>query len=213
LERDASEPCTRWRAVSSNTKQHHVPQAYLRYFANGDRLRVFKRRDDGQGVDLFETSTENVANQRYLYSIVDDLGRRDDGLDNELRFVEDRIRTALAPLFEDRDLTDLEFDNLLTLAAVQEARKPGWIEGGAAAIDRLLSHMRSMYMAQYPEMTEQQIDDILSKNLGDSGLTGSAALDPRIWRCARSAGVTLCSPRISSTLLTRVLLPALRTTS
>ena len=166
--------------MTANRRQHHNPQTHLRHFAAGDRLRVFKRpAHPQQAPESFETSTQNVANERDLYTIVTEDGARDFKLDDGLQAIEKQLNKALAPLSEDRNLTAAEFADLQVLAAIQDGRKPNSVHGLTRAVGEIHAISRYLYSKHAPHLTDGEIDDRLREQWGPTKLSGAAALDPK----------------------------------
>lgn len=164
--------------MSSNRRQHWVPQSYLRGFADDDRLRVYARIV-GPGARTFETSTINIANRRDLYTIT-----TQDGADNSLddafrREVEDAIPKTLAPLSSGRALTRDERAAILELAGYQDMRGPNVVDSTTNVISDVHRIARALYRQHRPELSEGQIDELLREKWDDTGLTGEHALDSK----------------------------------
>jgi len=165
--------------MSSNRRQHFVPQAYLRNFADGNRLAVFRRPTGMSGVIReFTTSSPNIAVERDVYTIVSEQGR-DTSFDEALQTLERRIPSILAPLNEDRELTDAEMFALVEMAAVQDLRHPTRVTNIAGMISRVQDMARALYRQYEPELSPADIEDRLRENWGETGLSGAHALDPR----------------------------------
>lgn len=165
--------------ISTNRRQHHVPQTHLRNFAEAGTVRVY-RFVNGLVRDarIFPTNIRNVAVIHDLYSVTDEHGR-DNALDEHLQKIEARIPAILAPVIEGRKLGAEDWRNLKLLTAVQEGRKPGWVKGTTKAIEDLHKIARSLYKQHHPEMMDEAIDAALREKWGDTGLSGAAALDAK----------------------------------
>jgi hypothetical protein len=166
--------------MTANRHQHHVPQAYLRHFADPDRLRVYVRPEKGSTIlREFETTTKNVAHRRDLYTMHTESGERDNTFDDNLRIVEDEIHNALEPVLAGRDLNDDDWVNVMALAAVQDGRKPSAVDEASRFIGEVHEQGRYLYRQHRPELSEAEIDDLLRENWGPTTLSGAAALNPK----------------------------------
>jgi hypothetical protein len=166
--------------VSSNRRQHWVPKAYLRGFADADeRLRVFARLPDKRGVREFITTVDGIANERDLYSATSDEGR-DNSLDDAIRsLVEDKLPQTLAPLTAGVGLKREEWLALVQLAGAQDMRRPSAVHNLTDSITRLLNISRDMYRHHVPGITKEEIDQRIIANWGPDVRSGEYALQPK----------------------------------
>jgi hypothetical protein len=181
--------------MARNRNQHFVPQTYLRGFAESDSVRVY-RFVEGPITDarIFDTNIRNVAARRDLYAVVDG-DDRDNALDEEvLQTAESRIPSTLEPVIRGRRLTAEDWAALKEMLAIQEARKPGWIDGITSAIEQSHEIARSLYRQHRPEMSEEDVNDALREQWGSTGLRDTAALD------AKNLAIKTMTPTIVETV-------------
>ena len=129
--------------------QHYVPQVYLRAFADGETIRVY-RRPKQSGPLTFDTNVKNVAKRRDVYSVQSDQGR-DRYIDENFGRIESQLSDVLVPVVEERLLTDGQWESLKYLVAIQEARSPQAIDNFTDAVTQLLDQARSLYRHHRPE--------------------------------------------------------------
>jgi Protein of unknown function (DUF4238) len=166
------------RTVSEPRGQHFVPQVYLRAFAEGDTIRVYRRTEQGQTPKTFDTGIKNVAKRRDVYSVQTDQGR-DRYIDNNFERIESLLADVLVPVVQERLLTDAQWESLKYLVAIQEARSPQAIDNFTEATTRLLDQARSLYRQHRPEWTSEQIEQAVQEKFPSERLSGPLAADPR----------------------------------
>lgn len=176
----AEHPNDQGDIVSSNRRQHWVPKAYLRGFADADeRLRVFARLPSKRGSREFITTVDGIANERDLYSATSDDGR-DNSLDDAIRtLVEDRLPQTLAPVMAGVELSGEDWLALVQLAGAQDMRRPSAIHNLTDSITRILDISRDLYRRHVPGITEDEIDKRIIENWGPNVRSGEHALRPK----------------------------------
>ena len=164
--------------MSEPRGQHFVPQVYLRAFADGDTIRVYRRPEQGQQPKTFDTNVKNVAKRRDVYSVRTDQGR-DRYIDQNFERVERLLGDVLVPVFGERLLTEGQWESLKYLVAIQEARNPQGIDNFTDATTRLLGQVRALYRQHRPEWTEDDIERAVQEKFPSERLSGPLAADPR----------------------------------
>ena len=163
--------------MSEPRGQHYVPQVYLRAFADGDTIRVYRRAGQNRPM-MSDTNIKNVAKRRDVYSVLTNQGR-DRYIDENFGRVESLLADVLVPVVEERLLTDAQWVSLKYLVAIQEVRSPQAIDNFAHATTRLLDQTRSLYQQHRPEWTSEQIEQAVQEKFPSPKLSGSLAADPR----------------------------------
>jgi len=95
--------------MSEPRGQHYVPQVYLRSFADGHTIRVYRRNEIRP--ESFETNIKNIAKRRDVYSVQTDQGR-DRYIDENFGQVEDLLVAVLVPVVQEHLLTEAQWDAL-----------------------------------------------------------------------------------------------------
>jgi hypothetical protein len=164
--------------MSEPRDQHYVPQVYLRAFADGKRIRVYRKPEVGQQPKMRDTSIKKVATRRDVYSVKTDLGR-DRYIDKNFERVENLLAAVLVPVVEGRLLTEAQWESLKYLAAIQEIRNPEVIDSFADATTRIQEQVRALYRQHRPEWTEADIERAVQEKYPSQKLSGELAADPR----------------------------------
>ena len=164
--------------MSEPRGQHYVPQVYLRAFADGETIRVYRRPESGQQPTPFDTNVKNVAKRRDVYSVKTDAGR-DRYIDKNFERVETLLADVLVPVVEERLLTEKQWQSLKDLAAIQEIRSPEAIDNFADVMARVHDQVRALYRHHRPEMSEDDIERAVQEEYRTPKLSDELAAAPR----------------------------------